>query len=484
MFNTMGPHNLGRLEIKQEKRKVITIKSQKRLSVGSISIKYKRSNHLLVTLLNLLDDTDGDGDTHVTDGEAAEGRVLSEGLNAHLLGGDHLDHGGVTGLDELGGILKDLTGTTVHLVLDLGELAGNVGGVAIEDWCVTSADLTGVAHDDNLGEEGVGATGRVVLGITTDVTALDVLDGNVLDVEANVVTRGGLGDGLVVHLDGLDLSLHTGGGKVGGHTGLDDTGLDTADGDRSDTTDLVHILEGKTERLVDGALGGLDVVEGLEKVGALVPGHVGGLLDHVVTSPAGDGDELDLLGLEADLGEVGGNLVDDLVEAGLRVHGGLVVHLVDGDDDLLDTEGEGEESVLTGLAILGDTGLETTLGRVNDENGNIGLGGTGNHVLDEITVTGGIDDGEVELGGLELPESDIDGDTTLTLGLELVKNPCVLEGTLTELGGLLLELLDGTLVDTTALVDQVAGGGGLAGIDVADDDKVDVLLRLAHFVWC
>jgi hypothetical protein len=41
------------------------------------------------------------------------------------------------------------------------------------------------------------------------------------------------------------------------------------------------------------------------------------------------------------------------------------------------------------------------------------------------------------LGGLELPESDIDGDTTLTLGLELVKNPSVLEGTLTELGGFL-----------------------------------------------
>jgi hypothetical protein len=76
------------------------------------------------------------------------------------------------------------------------------------------------------------------------------------------------------------------------------------------------------------------------------------------------------------------------------------------------------------------------------------------------------------LGGLELPESDIDGDTTLTLGLELVKNPSVLEGTLTEFGGFLLELLDGTLVDTTALVDEVTGGGRLAGVDVADNDDV------------
>lgn len=38
----------------------------------------------------------------------------------------------------------------------------------------------------------------------------------------------------------------------------------------------------------------------------------------------------------------------------------------------------------------------------------------------------------------------------------------------------LLELLDGTLVDTTTLVDQVTGSGGLAGIDVADNDDVKV----------
>jgi len=62
---------------------------------------------------------------------------------------------------------------------------------------------------------------------------------------------------------------------------------------------------------------------------------------------------------------------------------------------------------------------------------------------------------DVVLGGLELPESNVDGDTTLTLGLELVKNPRILEGTLSELSSLLLELLDGTLVNSTALVNQV-----------------------------
>jgi hypothetical protein len=47
------------------------------------------------------------------------------------------------------------------------------------------------------------------------------------------------------------------------------------------------------------------------------------------------------------------------------------------------------------------------------------------------------DDGDIVLWSLELPESDIDGDTTLTLGLQFVKNPGVLERTLAQLGGFL-----------------------------------------------
>ena len=64
----------------------------------------------------------------------------------------------------------------------------------------------------------------------------------------------------------------------------------------------------------------------------------------------------------------------------------------------------------------------------------------------------GIDDGEHVLLGFELPEGDIDGDSTLTLGLELVENPCVFERSLSHFVGFLLELLDGSLIDTSAFV--------------------------------
>ena len=73
------------------------------------------------------------------------------------------------------------------------------------------------------------------------------------------------------------------------------------------------------------------------------------------------------------------------------------VHLVDGDDELPDTEGEGEQGVLTSLAILGDTSLELTSTTGNDEDSTISLGGTSDHVLDEVTVTGGVDDLKMNL---------------------------------------------------------------------------------------
>ena len=121
------------------------------------------------------------------------------------------------------------------------------------------------------------------------------------------------------------------------------------------------------------------------------------------------------------------HLLLDLLEPSLGVWGLGGVHLVDGDDQLLDTEGVGEEGVLPGLPVLGDTSLELSSSGGDDEHTAVSLAGAGDHVLDEVAMAGGVDDGDVVLGGLELPEGDIDGDTTLALGLQLVQHPGVLE---------------------------------------------------------
>ena len=86
---------------------------------------------------------------------------------------------------------------------------------------------------------------------------------HVLDVETDVVTGDTLLELLVVHLDGLDFSRHVRRREGDNHASLDDTSLNTADGHRADTADLVNILKGKTERLVGGTDRGLDGINGI-----------------------------------------------------------------------------------------------------------------------------------------------------------------------------------------------------------------------------
>ena len=61
------------------------------------------------------------------------------------------------------------------------------------------------------------------------------------------------------------------------------------------------------------------------------------------------------------------------------------------------------------------------------------LGGPSDHVLDEVPMTRGVDDGHVVLAGFKLPERDVDGDAALPFCLQLVQHPGVLEGSLPHL---------------------------------------------------
>merc|ERR1711868_165289 len=190
-----------------------------------------------------LDDTDSNSLPHVPDGEPSKGRVVGEGLHAHGLAGEQLHDGSVSGLDELGRVLSRLAGTPVNLLKDLGELAGNVGGVAVKHWRVAVGHLAGVVQHDDLGGEVGDASGGLVLGVGGDVASLDILDRHVLDVEANVVAGDSLGQRLVVHLDGLDLSGEVDGGEGDNHAGLDHSSLHTTDGHCANASNFVDILK-------------------------------------------------------------------------------------------------------------------------------------------------------------------------------------------------------------------------------------------------
>ena len=133
----------------------------------------------LVGLIDGLDDADGNRLPHVTDGETTKRGVLVVGLDTHGLARDKLGNAGIARLDELGVRLDRLTRPAVDLLDELSELASNVGGVAVKNGGVASADLTGVVEDDDLSGEGRGLLGGVVLGVGSNVAAADILDGYV-----------------------------------------------------------------------------------------------------------------------------------------------------------------------------------------------------------------------------------------------------------------------------------------------------------------
>ncbi len=105
----------------------------------------------------------------------------------------------------------------------------------------------------------------------------------------------------------------------------------------------------------------------------------------------------------------------------------------------------------------------------HDQNGGVCLGGTGDHVLHEVTVAGGVDDGEVILVGVEPLVSDVDGNAPLPLFLQRVHDPGELEGALALLLGHLLVLVDQILLNVPSVSKHPAYRGGLAVVDVTDE---------------
>ncbi|GIL49943.1 hypothetical protein Vafri_6239, partial [Volvox africanus] len=174
--------------------------------------------------------------------------------------------------------------------------------------------------------------------------------------------------------------------------------------------------------------------------------------------------------------------VGNLFVARLLVAGGIGVHLVDTHNQLLHTQQVDKASMLAGLALdltslmvtLLDGGGEVTISR-HHQQAHIGLSSAGNHVLDEITMTRGINDGVVPLLSEELLRGASNGHTTLALLLCAVHVESEGERGLAQGSGLLLQLLQLTLGDTAELEKQATSGGRLAGVDMAANDNGQML---------
>nr|GLL43076.1 unknown [Ipomoea trifida] len=334
-----------------------------------------------VLLVNILDNTNCNRLTHVPHSKTTKWWVLREGFNNHGLGGNHLHHTSITILQELGLLLQLLTRPSINLGQKFSKLDCNVGGVAVQHRSISITDLSRVVHDDDLRGEASSSFGWVILGVRGNITTLQILHSNILHIEPDIVTGKCLLKGFVVHFNRLNFSGKTRRSKCNNHTRLQDTSLHTTHRDSSNTTDLVHILKWKSEGLVRWPLGLVDHVKSLKESWSLVP----------VKSIWG------------------------------WWHPSAEIKVDKAANHLPHTKGESKQSMLTGLAVLGNTSLKTTSGGVNDE------------------------------------------DSTVCLSF-------------------FLKPLNNTLVNSSKLVDQVTSSGRLTRVDMANDHNVNVNLLLTHSI--
>ena len=195
------------------------------------------------------------------------------------------------------------------------------------------------------------ANGRV-RRTADDVAETEVHGIDVREVEDGQHSRHRPVRRLAIHLDGPD-----GGGRARGLdqdrvADLEGAGLDAArDGKRVGDAAAEDVGDGHAERLFDTSLHRFGGIEFFDEGGARIPwcGGFGDRSDNVLAGETGARDEVDGRGLEAGRGEKGGHLLLDFFEACLGP--GDRVHLVDGYDDALDSDGADEESVLFCLSL-------------------------------------------------------------------------------------------------------------------------------------
>ena len=154
-----------------------------------------------------------------------------------------------------------------------------------------------------------------------------------------------------------------------------------------------------------------------------------------------------------------GELLADLVEALLAVAD--EVHLVDADHEVGHAEQRHQQAVPAGL-------LEDALAGVDEDDGEVGGRGAGDHVARVLDVAGAVGDDEVARRRREVAVGDVDRDALLALGAQPVRQQgevdVVVAASLAD-GGDVLQLI---LEDRLRVVQQAPDQGRLAVVDGAD----------------
>merc|ERR1719499_30375 len=219
---------------------------------------------------------------------------------------------------------------------NLHQLAWSLCGSDVDGWSESSLSVSGCAlqlsrvvlHEDG-SSEGLSSFWWIIVTICAfdghNVSNLGhVFLWKSLNVDTNVVSWSGFVDSLVVHFDGEAFSRNTGWREDDIWARLECSLFDTSGDDVTDTLDLVDTRDRHSEWLLVWSLGDVyDVVQSVQEGlsgnflllwldgETLVPRHVRGFFNEVVSLETRHWHERDLFGLETNLGK---HLLDLLVD--------------------------------------------------------------------------------------------------------------------------------------------------------------------------
>ena len=149
------------------------------------------------------------------------------------------------------------------------------------------------------------------------------------------------------------------------------------------------IIDGEAEGFFEGVGYGFGSVEQREKWWPLIPRReepVLTLLNNIFAREAGAGHKGNILSQKTRCGQKGQDLGGDIGKAVLRPVNR--VKFVDGNDETSDAHAADQKCVFFRLAFK--TGFETAGTGVDDEDGEVGLASTSDHVGNEVPVARGV----------------------------------------------------------------------------------------------
>ena len=413
--------------------------------------------------------TGGDGfvGAGIDEDEGAGDAVAAVGIMNEWHGGAQGDAADVVHFKSID-TFDFVEGVDINVIFHLlDDRFGFLGGVAEHEFGLGGHGLGGEPADhgfDILADDG--GIVRFHQGIATrDIDFLGESDANGLRGEGFFFFT-------IWAVDGFDMGLKTGGQNGDFIAGFENTASDAP----GVATEIMPLITHRADDPLHGEAGidvvflpaDIDGLEVIEEGGAFIPRHFFRAIHDVVAIEGGDRDIRDL----DDVIETGGEVVeilDDVVINFFRVID--EIHLVHGDDEVLDAKEVGDEAVALGLLDHAFTGID-------EDDGKVRGGGTRDHVAGVLGVAWSVCDDEFALGCGKVTVGDINGDALLALGFESVCEKGEVDVFITAAAGGFLHGFELILEDGFGIIEKAANEGGFAVIDGAGGGEAEEVHRV------